>query len=442
MAHTFTTTVAAPLGEVFAWHAQPGAIRRLMPPWLPTKVVREAPSLRDGSAVISMLGVPWTARHRTDEFDPPRQFADELVTTGLGRVLGWRHLHSFEAAGPNATRIVDKVDARLPRRALQSFFRYRHDQLAADLLAHQRARTIAQEPLTIAVTGASGTIGTALTAFLSTGGHRVVRLVRRTARTPDERRWRPADPDPDILAGVDAVIHLAGEPVAGRFTAARRQAITESRVTPTRRLAELIARRGRPATFISASGIGYYGPDRGPEVLTESSPRGDGFLADVVSAWEEATRPAQEAGARVAQVRTGVVQTPTGGMLRLIAPLFWTGLGGRLGTGEQWLSWVALDDLVDVYLRAIVDDEIRGPINAVAPEPVTNAEYTRTVATVLGRPALVPVPHWAPGLLLGDLGAAEIAFASQRVVPAKLTDAGHQFRFATLEPALRHVLGR
>jgi hypothetical protein len=442
MAHTFTTTVAAPLSEVFAWHAQPGAIRRLMPPWLPTKVVRETPSLRDGFAVISMLGVPWIAHHRIVDFDPPRQFADELVTTGLGRLLGWRHLHSFEAAGPSATRVIDRVDARLPRRAIQSFFRYRHDQLAGDLRAHQQARAIAQTPLTIAVTGASGTIGTALTAFLSTGGHRVVRLVRRTARTRDERHWRPADPDPEMLAGVDAVVHLAGESLAGRFTAARRQAIVESRVTPTRRLAELMARQDRPAAFISASAIGYYGSDRGPEILTESSPRGDGFLADVVSAWEEATRPAQEAGVRVAQVRTGVVQTPAGGMLRLIAPLFWTGLGGRLGTGEQWLSWIALDDLVDIYLRAILDDELHGPINAVAPEPVTNAGYTRTLATVLGRPALVPVPRWAPGLLLGGQGAAEIAFASQRVAPARLADAGHQFRFATLEPALRHVLGR
>ncbi len=442
MAHTFMTTVAAPLGEVFAWHAQPGAIRRLMPPWLPTKVVRETPSLRDGSAVISMLGVPWIARHRTADFDPPRRFADELVTTGLGRVLGWRHLHAFEAAGPSATRITDRVDARLPRRAIQSLFRYRHDQLAADLQALQQSRAIADRPLTIAVTGASGTIGTALTAFLSTGGHRVVRLVRRAARTPDERRWRPADPDPEILAGVDAVVHLAGESLAGRFTAARRQAITESRLTPTRRLAELMARQERPAAFISASAIGYYGSDRGPEILTESSPRGDGFLADVVSAWEEATRPAEEAGLRVAQVRTGVVQTPTGGMLRLIAPLFWTGLGGRLGTGEQWLSWIALDDLVDIYLRAILDGDLRGPINAVAPEPVINADYTSTLAKVLRRPAVVPVPRWAPSLLLGEEGASEIAFASQRVSPTRLAGAGHQFRFETLEPALRHVLGR
>jgi hypothetical protein len=217
----------------------------------------------------------------------------------------------------------------------------------------------------------------------------------------------------------------------------------ESRVTPTSRLAELVARQtSRPTAFVSASAIGYYGSDRGAELLTEDSPRGDGFLADVVSAWEDAMRPAAEAGVRVAQLRTGVVQTPTGGMLRLLAPLFWAGLGGRIGTGEQWLSWIALDDLLDIYLRAMLDDDLHGPVNAVAPEPVTNREYTRTLAKVLGRPALVPVPRWAPGLLLGGEGADELALASQRVTPAKLIEAGHRFRYAILEPALRHVLGR
>lgn len=442
MAHTFTTIVAAPRHEVFAWHARPGAMRRLMPPWLPTRVLRESPSLRDGSAIISMLGVPWVARHRTADFHPPRQFADELATAGIGRLLRWRHVHSFEAAGSSATKVIDKVDARVPRRAIQSFFRYRHDQLSADLRAHQQARAWTERPLNIAVTGASGTIGSALTAFLSTGGHRVIRLVRRSPRTQDERQWHPVDPDPEILAGVDVLVHLAGESLAGRFTAARRQAIIESRVTPTRRLAELMAQGGGPGVFISASAIGYYGADAGAEPLTEASPRGDGFLADVVSAWEDATLPAAEAGVRVVQPRTGVVQTPAGGMLRVVAPLFWTGLGGRIGTGTQWLSWIALDDLLDIYLRAILDGELHGPVNAVAPEPVTNADYTHTLAKVLGRPAVVPVPRWAPSLLLGKAGAAELALASQRVEPAKLAAARHQFRFATLEPALRHVLGR
>ena len=200
MAHTFTTTVAAPRHEVFAWHSQPGAIRRLMPPWLPMRVLRESPSLRDGSAVISMLGIPWVAEHDRADYDPPRQFSDELVTAGLSRLLRWRHVHSFESAGSGTTKVVDRVDAPVPRRAVESFFRYRHEQLAADLWAHRQARAWSEKPMTVAVTGASGTIGTALTALLSTGGHRVIRLVRRSPASPDERRWQPADPDPELMA--------------------------------------------------------------------------------------------------------------------------------------------------------------------------------------------------------------------------------------------------
>ena len=443
MAHTFTATVEAPRDEVFAWHSRPGAMRRLMPPWPPMQVRRESSSLRDGSAVISMLGVPWVARHSAADYDPPGQFSDELVTAGLRSLLRWRHVHSFQAAGSGATKVVDSVDARVPRRMVESMFRYRHEQLAADLRAHQQARKWSTQPMTVAVTGSSGTVGAALTAFLSTGGHRVIRLVRRSPRLPDERRWRPTEPDPELLEGVDVIVHLAGESLAGRFTAARRDAIMQSRVIPTRRLAELVARqRGGPRALVSASAIGYYGSDMGAGWLTEDSPRGDGFLADVVSAWEDATRPAAEAGVRVAQLRTGVVQTPAGGMLRLLAPIFWAGLGGRIGSGEQWLSWIALDDLLDIYLRAVLNDDLQGPVNAVAPEPVTNEEYTRTLARVLRRPALIPVPRWAPGLVLGGKGAAELALASQRVKPAKLVEAGHRFRYPALEPALRHVLGR
>ena len=202
------------------------------------------------------------------------------------------------------------------------------------------------EPLTIAVTGSSGLIGTALTALLTTGGHRVIPLVRRHPRHAGERCWQPEDPDRELLTGVDAVIHLAGASIAGRFTDARQQQIRDSRITPTRRLAELAADTSPGLrAFVTASAIGIYGPDRGDEVLTEMSARGDGFLADVVAGWEDATAPAALAGIRTVQVRTGIVQSPRGGMLRLLYPLFAAGLGGRLGSGQQWLSWIGLDDL-------------------------------------------------------------------------------------------------
>ena len=235
--------------------------------------------------------------------------------------------------------MTDVIETPLPARVLRSTLVYRHRQLAADLAALARARAIRPDPdpLTVAVTGSSGLIGTALTALLTTSGHLVVPLVRRLPRA-GERYWRPEDPAAELLDGVDAVIHLAGASIGGRFTAERKHEIRTSRIQPTRRLAELAAAANLKA-FVTASAIGIYGPDRGDEVLTEASPRGDGFLADVVADWEDATTPATAAGIRTVQVRTGIVQTPRGGMLRLLTPLFETGLGGRLGDGKQWLAW-------------------------------------------------------------------------------------------------------
>lgn len=286
-------------------------------------------------------------------------------------------------------------------------------------------------------------VGSALTAFLSTGGHRVIRLVRRNPRGDDEREWNPDDPDPGLFDGVDAVIHLAGASIAGRFTEKHRKAIRNSRIGPTRRLAEALGRTAhRPAVLISASAIGYYGYDRGDDILTEDSERGDGYLADVVADWEAATAPAEQAGVRVVKVRTGIVQSPRGGTLKLMRPLFSAGLGGRLGDGRQWLSWIGIDDLVDIYHRSLWDEPLSGPVNAVAPQPVRNSEYTATLARVVHRPAVLPVPSLGPRVLLGEQGARELACASQRVAPQKLTAVGHRFRQPDLEQALRHLLGR
>jgi uncharacterized protein len=460
----FSSVVDAPQGEVFAWHARPGAITRLMPPWAPVQVEREAGSVRDGRAVLRLpAGVRWVAAHQPGDYDPPHEFSDVLTSLPLAAVLPWRHAHQFTPAGPRATRVTDVVETPLPPRVLRPMFAYRHRQLAGDLAAQARARELCPDPLTIAVTGSGGLIGAALTALLSTGGHHVIRLVRRPPRRVGERYWRPDDPAPDLLSGVDAVIHLAGASIAGRFTPGRKQEIRDSRIIPTRRLAELAAASvtthaaasantsaaasvttGAPRlrSFVTASAIGIYGPDRGDEVLTEASARGEGFLADVVAAWEDATAPAAQAGVRTVQVRTGIVQSPRGGMLRLLCPLFEAGLGGRLGSGRQWLSWIGLDDLLDIYLRAVTDPALSGPVNAVAPAPVRNAGYTTTLASVLHRPAVLPVPALGPRLLLGGEGASEIAEASQYVRPQRLIDAGHHFRHPELAAALRHVLGR
>ncbi|WAJ46767.1 TIGR01777 family oxidoreductase [Mycobacterium sp. Aquia_216] len=445
----YSSVVDAPRDDVFAWYARPGAFERLSPPWSPLRLVAEASSLKDGRAELALPGgLRWVAEHQADCYDPPRQFVDTIGSDGPASLpariaVRWRHTHDFEDLGDNRTRVIDRVQSPVPGAALRPMFVYRHRQLADDLAAHQLAAQHGLTPLTVAVTGSSGLVGSAVSAFLRTGGHRVIGLVRHPARNSDERQWNPGDPDSDLLAGVDAVIHLAGASIAGRFTDGHRKVVRDSRIDPTRRLAELVARTAdRPSILISASAIGYYGYDRGDEELTESSERGDGFLADVVADWEDASAPAAQAGGRVVQVRTGIVQSPRGGTLKLMRPLFSAGVGGRLGDGRQWLSWIGIDDLVDVYHRALWDSTLSGPVNAVAPQPVRNTEYTRTLAHVLRRPAVLPVPALGPRLLLGEQGARELAFASQRVVAQRLSQAGHRFRQPDLDAALRHLLGR
>jgi uncharacterized protein (TIGR01777 family) len=334
------------------------------------------------------------------------------------------------------------VDTTVPGAALRPTFVYRHRQLADDLAAHRDAAAAGMQPMVVAVTGASGLVGSALTAFLTTGGHRVIRLVRRPARSKDERQWRADAPAPDLLSGVDAVVHLAGASIAGRFTAGHKAAIRDSRIEPTRLLAQVAADTDNgPRAFVCASAVGIYGFDRGDAVLCEESVRGEGFLADVVADWEAAARPAEVAGLRVVNVRTGIVQAAAGGTLRLLRPLFLAGMGGRLGSGRQWLSWIGLDDLVGIYHRALYDTRLTGPVNAVGPEPVRNADYTNALAAVLHRPAVLPVPSFGPRLLLGGQGARELAEADQRVVPTKLTELGHRFRHVNVEDALAHQLG-
>ncbi|AEV75053.1 TIGR01777 family protein [Mycolicibacterium rhodesiae NBB3] len=440
------TVVDHPLTEVFDWHSRRGAMRRLVPPWQPMKVVAEADSLADGCAVLALPGgLRWVAQHDPTEYDPPHRFVDVLSSRGPRswppRLVGhWTHTHEFGEA-PSGTRVYDRIDAPVPAAALRPMFAYRHRQLADDLAAHRDAREAGLTPLTVAITGATGLVGTALSAFLTTGGHRVIRLVRHAAQSQDERQWDPDRPAAHLLSGVDAVVHLAGASIAGRFTAGHKEAVRDSRIGPTRRLAELAAASAFQGPFISASAIGIYGYDRGDDLLSEESVRGDGFLADVCADWEAATAPAAAAGLRVVNVRTGIVQSAGGGTLRLLRPLFAAGLGGRVGSGRQWLSWIALDDLLDVYYRALYDARLSGPVNAVAPTPVRNADYTKALASVLRRPALLPVPSLGPRLLLGEQGSRELAEADQRVAATKLESLGHRFRHPGIDGALAHELG-
>jgi hypothetical protein len=282
-------------------------------------------------------------------------------------------------------------------------------------------------------------------ASLSAAGHEVVRLVRRTP-APGEKAvlWDPEKGKVDVagLEGQDAVVHLAGENIAsGRWTAGRKAAIRDSRLNGTRLLCEALAGLARPPkTLVCASAIGYYG-DRGAEVLTEESPPGAGFLPGVCREWEAASGPAARKGIRVVLLRIGVVLSPKGGALSRMLPPFRAGLGGVIGNGRQYVSWVALDDLVGIVLHALRSGELRGPVNAVAPVPVTNRELTEALGKVLSRPTLLPVPAFALRLAVGEMADA-LLLASARVVPRRLEETGYRFRFPELPAALRHLLGK
>ncbi|MDO5453608.1 MAG: TIGR01777 family oxidoreductase [Corynebacterium sp.] len=428
---------------VWDWHTRPGAVTRLTPSFVPMSVTREADNLATGTTTFSLpAGLSWVARHDLAHYRAGAQFSDVCLTAPIKQLANWRHTHTF-ADLDDGTRITDDVATRVPGKLLTPTFAYRQRQLLADLQFLERLAALSPEPgrrLTVAMTGSGGSVGTGLRAQLTTAGHDVIRLVRRDPAA-GQRRWDPDQPAVDLLDGVDVLVHLAGEPIFGRFNDAHKNAIRDSRVGPTTRLAQLVADSPSVTAMVSASAVGYYGADRGDEKLTEDSERGDGFLADVVSAWEAATAPARDAGKRVVTVRTGLAMNGGAGMLPLLSALFSTGLGGAFGDGSMWMSWVAQDDLTDVYARAVVDESLAGPVNAVSPAPVTNREMADVLAAELNRPARMPLPTFGPAMLLGREGAAELALASQRVLPERLHSAGHTFRFDALAAALAHELG-
>ena len=295
----------------------------------------------------------------------------------------------------------------------------------------------------IAITGASGFVGSALIPSLTGKGYQIVRLVRSQPKSGGtEIRWDPAAGtiDAPALEGFDAVIHLAGDPIAeGRWTEEKKGRIRESRVKGTRLLAETIAKLSQPPkVFLCASAVGWYG-NRGDEILTEESSSGSGFLAEVGREWEEAAAPAAQKGVRIVKMRFGIILHPAGGALKKMLPPFRMGVGGPFGNGKQFMSWITLDDVVGAIAHALANDSLRGPVNTVAPNPVTNWEFSKTLGKVLHRPVLLSVPAFAARILFGEM-ADEALLASAQVQPAKLLAGGYRFLYPELEPALRHLL--
>ena len=458
---TFTRSVRIerPAAEVFAWHERPGAFARLAPPWQKLEVLSASGGIRDGARVslrtkIGPTWVRWEVEHR--DYIEGVQFRDVQLR---GPFAYWEHLHHVQPVeGGRACVLTDTITYKLPlgapgrlggaafaRSELERLFSYRHALTKADVeLAN---RYISMRSMTFLIAGASGLVGRALTAFLQTQGHTVIRLVRRATTAPDKIYWDPASGalNARALSGVDVVVNLSGVGVAdGRWSAERKQAILSSRVDSTRALVAAMAaiksERLRPFAFISASATGFYG-SRGDEILGEDAQRGGGFLADVCEAWERPAVAAEELGVRVVRLRTGVVLTPAGGALAKLLPAFKAGLGGRLGSGKMWMSWISLDDVVGAIYHAVLDRRCEGAVNLVAPQPVTNAEFTRTLARVLRRPAVLPVPTFALHAVFGEM-ADETVLASTRATPGKLQDAYYSFRHEKLEDALRAGLGR
>lgn len=449
-----TTEIGRPSEEVFSWHERPGVLERLTPPWERIEILSPASGVTNGQRArlrqkFGPFWLNWEVEHR--DYVEGKQFRDVALRSPFPH---WEHLHRVIAGVPAECRLEDNITYGLPggvvghwlmggkvRRRLTQLFAFRHERTVADLTA--AAQYGAVRPMQFLISGASGLVGKALIPFLRSQGHAVVRLVRHRPVAPDEVFWDPVKGELDLhrFKTIDAVIHLAGSSVARRWSPAVRDEIWNSRVVGTRVLVDALSKlRHRPFVFLCASAIGIYG-SRGNEELDERSDRGRGFLANVCDAWEHEAEAVEALGIRPVMMRTGMVLSPAGGALGKLLPLFRKGLGGRLGGGEQWTSWISIDDLVGAYYHAVLDQRCVHEVNAVAPGAVTNREFTETLSRVLRRPAWFPVPRPMLRAAMGEM-ADHVLLSSIRVIPGVLDYSGYRFRHPRLEDALRFLLGR
>jgi uncharacterized protein len=462
-----------PSNELFAWHIREGAFERLNPPWQQFKVIERKGNIQsNGTVKIRMkiacpIHTTWLIKH--SDYIEGKQFKDSQIK---GLFSSWTHTHLFNSLELSSCILDDHIEYSLPggtlseiiaspliNKKLNQMFDYRHRLTREDLHTHAAVNKIRgnDRPMTIGITGSSGFLGSSLIPFLTTGGHRVIRFMRHRPTDDDKLdlknvkliQWNPySSPYVDVSSlndnnhQIDAVVNLAGENIFGRWTKKKRKRIFDSRVNTTRSLCKLLSSLDKPPkVLVSASATGYYG-DRGDEMLTEESQSSIGFLSDVCRNWEEATQIANESGIRVVNLRTGIVLSSSGGMLSKILPLFKVGLGGRIGKGNQYMSWIGLDDLLGLVLHTIADESISGPVNAVSPNPITNADFTTTLGKVLSRPTIFSIPESIIKLALGEELSHAAILSSTRVIPERLIKTRYQFRFPYLESVLQHTLGK
>ena len=478
---TYQRTLSASADEAYTWHMQPGAFQRLNPPWEDVRVLSGWKPIEEKSQVhlkvplvqfpldyplINALWFDWVCQHQ--DIIPGKQFCDVQIRGPFGY---WKHCHRVEEIDATHCQLNDTIEYSLPfglvgstlgellggwyiRQKLDRMFAYRHNVLAHDLKLNQKLKQKKENALMkVLVAGSSGTVGSSLVALLKTGGHHVVRLVRRAARNENEISWDPVKGTIEAakLEGFDAIVNLAGESIAdGYWTAEKKQKIESSRLQSTSLLANTLSQLAQPpSVFINASAIGIYG-SQGNKNLTEMADYAQDFLAGVSRKWEAATQPASEKGIRTVMLRFGIILTPKGGALGKMLPIFNLGLGGPFMTiggddliaiGKNYMSWIALDDVLGAIVHAITTDSIKGPVNVVAPNPVTNGKFTSILGRVMGRPTIAPVPAPMLQLVFGEMANA-LLLSSSKVEPLRLVESGYRFQYPELEGALRHLLGK
>ncbi len=433
--------------SLYRWHTMPRALNRLTPPWEKVEILSHPSHLVAGERVHIRLNgfIDW--KLRITKVNQGYSFSDSQIS---GPFAKWTHEHLMQPVDTNKSLLIEKINFSLPiigsslnelliRYKLKPLFDYRFRVMSNDLKLHSKYSQ--NKPLRILISGSSGLVGNALVDFFSSGGHEVFKLVRHQSKNEQEIYWDPElkSIEKSHLEGMDVVIHLAGENIANkRWTPKQKNKIAYSRFSGTDLLVNTIKQLDQPpSVFISASAIGFYG-QRADEVCDELSSSGKGFLAETCKEWESITKLLEPKSIRVINTRFGIILDPRAGALSKILPIFQLGAGGNLGNGRQWMSWIALDDVLGAILHCIHNQNISGPVNFVSPNPVTNSSFTQTLSKKLMRPAIFPAPAFALRLALGEM-ADELLLSSTRVHPRVLETTDYEFRYPNLDDALNHI---